>query len=415
MTHTTALLAVLLAWLALGTIVSQAAAEDEKFNYDEAKVPPYTLPDPLKMQDGRDVTSAQMWRDERRPELLELFRSQVYGRQLARPEGLEFQVEESTPDYLRGKGKRKDVRLLVPADNGKHELFRFALFVPNSDKPVPAFVGILLCAPDANPPVPGVALKEDVGRPLPGDAMLDVILDRGYALATIDPATFCPDDKARFREGVLTYFHPDRTGPLGSEEGGAISTWAWALSRALDYFEQDPTVDAKRAIVIGHSRRGKTALWAGAEDPRFAVVISNDSGCGGAALSRRIFGETVNRINNVFPHWFCGNFKKYNNRENELPVDQHELVALIAPRPVYVGSAVDDGWADPKGEFLSALHAEPVYRLFGLKGLGTAEQPPLNESAGDAIGYHVRSGKHALADFDWLLYLDFVDRHLKTK
>jgi hypothetical protein len=288
------------------------------------------------------------------------------------------------------------------------------MFVPRRvARPVPAFVGMHLFDTTLDDPVPGKLLDVDVGVPLPGKRILEVILSRGYAIATLDAADFCPDNKDTFREGLLARFFPGRSGPPGPEEPGAIATWAWALSRALDYFQCDPDIDARRAIVIGHSRMGKTALWAGAEDPRFAIVISNNSGCGGAALSKRRFGETVARINRVFPHWFCGNFKHYDGREDQLPLDQHELVALIAPRPVYVASAQQDGWADPRGEYLAAAGAEPVYQLFGLSGVGTKEMPPLNASVGQAIGYHIRAGKHALTDFDWLEYLDFADRHLR--
>jgi hypothetical protein len=315
------------------------------------------------------------------------------------------------PGYLHGKGKRKDVRVEVPSPMGPVQLLSFTMFVPTDAKQaVPAFVGVLLFDPASNDPSPGKPLEEDTGEPLPGNRLLDVILERGYAVASLDPATFCPDDKRTYRQGVLSYFDPAGSGPPGPDEPGAIAVWAWALSRALDYMEQDREIDATRVVVVGHSRRGKTALWAGAEDERFAIVISNDSGCGGAALSRRIYGETVERINRVFPHWFCGNFKKYNGREQDLPIDQHELVALSAPRPVYVASAKEDGWADPRGELLAARGAEPVYRLFGRGGLGTND-PPLNRSIGDFVGYHIRAGKHALSDFDWLKYLDFADRH----
>ena len=399
-------------------------------NYDESKVPKYTLPDPLLMANGQKVADAKMWQTTRRPEILELFRTHVYGRSPGRPAKIKFEVTSLDRKALGGLATRKEISVFFTGKNDGPKM-DILLYLPNDAKTrVPAFLGMNFEGNHTIHSDPGITLRKQWKRASPGAGVtenrardesrgqqasrwqVEKILQRGYAVATIYYGDVEPDFADGWKFGVRGALRQAGTNTtFAADDWGAIAAWGWGLSRGLDYLETDKDIDAKRVAVIGHSRLGKTALWAGAEDERFAIVISNDSGCGGAALSKRAFGETVERINTSFPHWFCGNFKKYNRREEELPLDQHELIALVAPRPVYVASAEEDRWADPHGEFLSAKNAEPVYRLFGKGGLGVDEMPPVNHPVGDAIGYHIRTGKHDVTEYDWEQYLNFAARH----
>ena len=416
---------------AFSTCRSASGADPKRdTNYDEAKVGTYVLPDPLTCADGSKVADASTWQAKRRPELLELFRSQMHGRSPARPADMRFETTSVDRMALDGRATRKEIAIHLGPE-ADAPVIHLLLYVPNgAQQPVPAFLGFNFDGNHTIDADPGIAIrpqwtwnratgKEELTTP---DAatrgasasrwLVPMIVGRGYATATIARANVEPDYAAGWRHGIRGYFLK-RSGreAFADDDWGCIAAWAWSLSRALDYLATDPDVDAGRVVVHGHSRMGKTSLWAAAEDERFAAVISNNSGEGGAALARRNFGETTAVINSVFPHWFCGNYKQYSTDASKLPFDAHELVALAAPRPAYVASAQDDQWADPRGEFLAIKHAEPVYALFGRPGLGVAEFPGVDRPVGKGPAYHMRTGKHDINEYDWRQYLDFADRN----
>lgn len=416
-------------WQASPELVERLAKGRSETNYYEQKVPAYTLPDALVMSDGAKVTDARTWRSRRRSEVLELFRTHVYGRSpIGRPANMLFEVFDLDRKALGGLATRKQVAVRF---TGKRDgpTMDVLVYLPNAaEKATPTFVILNFGGNHTIHSDPAIKLSGSWMRPGSGVVNnrateesrgksssrfpVEHILRRGYGLATIYYGDIDPDYHDGFKNGVHPAFDKLSDGGRASDAWGSIGAWAWGLSRAMDYFEADAEIDHSKVAVLGHSRLGKTALWAGARDERFAIVISNNSGCGGAALSRRRFGETVQRINTSFPHWFCGNFRKYNGKEDDLPVDQHMLIALIAPRPAYVASADEDLWADPRGEFLACKQAEPVYRLLGEDGLGANQMPALGQPVrGGTIGYHIRSGRHALTEYDWQQYMDFADVH----
>ncbi|MEI6534648.1 MAG: acetylxylan esterase [Verrucomicrobiaceae bacterium] len=415
--------------LFLGLASSSCGQTKKDVNYDEAKSSKFAIPDPLVCRDGSKVTSADDWLKKRRPELLQLFAEEEYGRTPAgKPPALRFVLVSEDKHALGGKATMRQINIFFTENDEPHNTV--LLYLPNARKArVPVFVGLNFGGNQSVANDPAIKLPEGWFRNDPKRGYMDnrateqtrgssaeqwpieKTIDRGYGVATAYYGDFEPDHPEGLSAGIRPlFFKPGQIAPA-DDEWGAMGAWAWGLSRIADYLLTLPEVDSKKLAVLGHSRLGKSALWAAAQDERFSIVISNNSGAGGAALHKRIFGETTGIINRAFPNWFCGNFKKYSDNEGALPMDQHELIALMAPRPVYIASATEDLWADPKGEFLGGKLAEPVYALFGKEGLSVETPPPADKSVGVDIGYHSRSGKHDILLFDWEQYMNFADRH----
>ncbi|WP_194974288.1 alpha/beta hydrolase family protein [Aquiflexum lacus] len=388
--------------LLIAIICSPNLFAQEQFNYDESKVPDLVLPDPFVSTNGEIIKSVDDWESIRRPELMRLFAENVYGGIPRDFDEIHFNVSTDSDHLYKEVAMKKNVTIRVTR-NGKAQTVNLFVFLPLEEKgPHPVFLLI------SHRNVQGL-LEDKEDRFFP----IEQIVRRGYAAAIYDVEDVSPDDKDRFANGILESLYPEELKNSGGMRG--LAAWAWGAMRAMDYFESENAIDHKRASLVGHSRGGKAALWAGANDKRWAVVISNESGCGGAALSRRRFGETVKRINTNFPYWFNDNFKTFNDREDALPIDQHLLAACIAPRSIYFASAIEDQWADPKGEFLSFKLGSRVYTdIYGIKvDLPESFENHQRTVHTNSMGYHIREGKHNLTLYDWERFMDFVDKEFK--
>jgi len=391
-------------------------------NYDEALAGTYTLPDPLVLADGKPVRDAKTWNEQRRPEIVRLFEENEYGRAPGKPAGMKFDVFEKGAPAFDGKAIRRQVTVYFSKDKAGPKMDLLIYLPAGATKPVPLILNVSFSANSSSVEDPGIKPGEVWGRekkkvPAPARGIGGIkplpFLAAGIGVATVYYGDIDPDFLGGIPYGVRAlYLKPGQTEPAAGE-WGSIAAWGWGLSRAMDYFETDRDIDAKRVAIEGVSRLGKTVMWAGARDTRFAMVIASCSGEGGAALSRRNYGETIAHLVEPtrYSYQFCANYAKYARHVDQLPVDAHMLVALIAPRPVLLQTGDNDLWSDPKGEFLAAVAAGPVYRLFGKEGLDTDQIPAPGVAILHTIGYEMHAGGHGTVPSDWDVFLRFIQMH----
>lgn len=404
------------------SLTTAAMSAPDGYNYDEAKVPPYTLPPLLTAA----TKTAADW-PARRAEILALLEREEYGKAPPLPAKVKTTITLAPAPALQGKAIRQQITVYFN-EAGSGAFMDVLLYLPaNAKGPAPLFWGFNFQGNhtiEKDPAIPlcrswladGPTVKDhratDAGRGTQlNQWQVELAIDAGFGVATACYHDVDPDFDDGFKNGVHALY-PEIEAHRDGATWGSIAAYAWGLRVGLDVFATLPGIDSKRITVLGHSRLGKSAIWAGATDERIALVISIQSGEGGAALHKRIFGETIERINTSFPHWFCGNFKKYNAKEGDLPFDQHFALALIAPRPLLVTSATEDLWSDPNGEFLAAQATTPVYQLLGQPGMNTPQQPPPDQLIDSRVGYHWHTGKHEVGREDWDAFLSFAKKHL---
>jgi hypothetical protein len=432
--------------ISLGLLASSVSAQT--FPPFADLKPQAELPNPLIALSGKKVESKEEWEKTRRPELQQLFQHYMYGKLPPAPSLLSVHERFNDPNFLGGKATLRELTVSFEwqsAKPSKHTLYVLLVSPNKRETPAPIFIGLNFCGNHALVESDKVHIPETwiyksckgvendhatpAGRGAQADAWnVDLIIDRGYALASFYSGDIDPDT-ADFADGLAAELKPDLK--FAPDDPGTIACWAWGFHRVIDALELNEKkdlnaskskLDLKKIAVVGHSRNGKTALLAAAMDERIALAIPSQAGCGGTAPNRvseevrqsnKV--ETVKRINTSFPHWFCDNFTQFNDEPQRLPFDQNCLVAICAPRPVLFANAVEDTWANPDGQLEVLKAAVPAYALYGKRGIEADAKPEMDKLIGHELGYFIRPGKHSMNRQDWGAFLDFADKHFSNK